>query len=189
MSCRVVYVWCYISNYIKGGQKQRIAIARALMARPKVLLLDEATSALDAESEQLVQQAVEKLMSSSHGSGSGGGSDSSGSGSEGITVMIIAHRLSTVRDADKIVMLGRPGSSSGSGSSREKGQGGDSENEDEDCEEAGGGAGVASIIDVGTHEELLERCSAYRNLVQRQLSQAQTQVEVEVEEVEGKTSD
>ena len=168
---------------LSGGQKQRIAIARALMARPKVLLLDEATSALDAESEQLVQQAVEKLMSSSHssngddgdtasGSGGGVGGDSgSSNSSEGITVMIIAHRLSTVRDADKIVMLGRAGANTGGDASEKR--------EGRGSDEGGEGGGGASIIDVGTHEELLERCEAYRNLVQRQLSQAQAQVEVE----------
>jgi ABC-type multidrug transport system fused ATPase/permease subunit len=99
---------------LSGGQKQRIAIARALLPQPRLLLLDEATSALDAESEHLVQEAIDKAVI-------------------GRTVLIVAHRLSTVQRANQIVVI-------------------------DDHQ----------IVDVGTHSELLNRCSKYQELIKRQ---------------------
>ena len=71
---------------LAGGQRQRIAIARALLKDAPILILDEATSALDTESEQKVQQALEELM-------------------QGRTTLTIAHRLSTIKQANRIVVM------------------------------------------------------------------------------------
>jgi ABC-type multidrug transport system fused ATPase/permease subunit len=73
---------------LSGGQKQRVAIARAILRDPKILILDEATSALDSASEQLVKDALDKLM-------------------KGRTTFIIAHRLSTIREADTILVISK----------------------------------------------------------------------------------
>jgi ATP-binding cassette subfamily C protein len=73
-------------NRVSGGEGQRIALARALLRKPSLLLLDEATSSLDSESEQRIQEALEKLKGE-------------------LTIVIIAHRLSTIRNADQIFMI------------------------------------------------------------------------------------
>ena len=73
----------------------RIAIARALVRKPKLLLLDESTSALDAESEHLVQQAIDNMLMRGKNEG----------GNNAMTVIIVAHRLSTVRSADRIFVI------------------------------------------------------------------------------------
>jgi len=99
---------------LSGGQKQRISIARALITDCRILLLDEATSALDAESEHLVQEAIDKAV-------------------VGRTVIIVAHRLSTIQRATQIVVMSNH-----------------------------------KIVDVGTHEHLLQDCTKYQELIKRQ---------------------
>ena len=73
---------------LSGGEKQRIAIARALYQNPEILIMDEATSALDSISEQTIQKVIDLLRE------------------EGKTIIIIAHRLSTIKNADEIFVLG-----------------------------------------------------------------------------------
>jgi subfamily B ATP-binding cassette protein MsbA len=103
---------------LSAGQRQRIAIARVMLERPAVLILDEASSSLDAESESLVQDALDRLMA-------------------GRTTVVIAHRLSTVIRADGILVLD-------------------------------GG----TIVDRGSHAELLGRSPVYQRLYQRQFDDA-----------------
>jgi ATP-binding cassette, subfamily B, bacterial MsbA len=105
---------------ISGGQRQRLAIARALIADPKFLIMDEATSALDSETERLIQESVELYT-------------------KGRTALISAHRLSTVRDADNIIVLSN-----------------------------------GSIVEQGTHIELMAYESHYKQLVQAQNAPSST---------------
>ena len=100
---------------LSGGQRQIIAIARAVIKNPRILITDEATSSFDAKSERKVQEALDKVMA-------------------GRTAIIVAHRLSTIKNADVIY-----------------------------CFEDG------TIIEYGTHKELLEKQGAYFKLVEKQL--------------------
>ena len=96
----VFYVWFFIlqadsgfnkevgseGSLFSGGQKQRLAIARVIINKPKILLLDEATSALDRQNEEIVQESLNKVMLNK-------------------TSVIIAHRISTIKDADEILVF------------------------------------------------------------------------------------
>ncbi len=104
---------------LSGGEKQRIAIARAIVKNPDILILDEATSALDSESEQIVQLALKNLMKDR-------------------TVLMAAHRIATAIYADKIVVMKH-----------------------------------GEIVDMGKHEELIERCLYYKKLCDIQFSNDQ----------------
>lgn len=122
------------NSKLSGGQKQRIAIARAALRNPSILILDEATSALDTENERLVQDALDSLVHSVAGGQR--------------TTIVIAHRLTTVRDADKIVVLGSKDASAGLAG-------------------GGGSAHGSVVLEQGTHDQLMALGSKgmYRNLV------------------------
>ena len=102
-------------NNLSGGQKQRLTIARAMLKSPSILILDEATSSLDSESEKKIQDAIDKLM-------------------HGKTSLIIAHKFSTIKKCDKIILI-------------DKGR----------------------IIAQGTHEELINSNSSYKNMNELQI--------------------
>jgi subfamily B ATP-binding cassette protein MsbA len=104
-----------LGGQLSGGQKQRLNIARAILRKAPILVLDEATSQVDAESEHLIQKAIESIMHDR-------------------TTFVIAHRFSTILSADTIVVM-------------EQGQ----------------------IVGQGKHDDLLQSCSVYRQLYERQL--------------------
>ncbi len=104
-----------LGGNLSGGQKQRLNIARAILRKTPILILDEATSQVDAESEHLIQQAIESLIHDR-------------------TTFVIAHRFSTILSADRIVVVDR-----------------------------------GEVVGQGRHEELLQTCSTYAQLYERQL--------------------
>jgi ATP-binding cassette subfamily B protein len=95
---------------LSGGQKQRLAIARVLLTQPRILIFDEATSALDAESEEIIQNNLEKITRDR-------------------TTIMISHRLSMLAGADRIIVMDQ-----------------------------------GRIVDVGPHDQLVERCTVYGDL-------------------------
>ena len=99
---------------VSGGEKQRLSIARAVLKNPSILVFDEATAAVDSETENLIQSAIERLIS-------------------GRTTLMIAHRLSTLRKANKIVVVDK-----------------------------------GSIIEFGSHDELMALKGKYYKLIQIQ---------------------
>ncbi|TYB30797.1 MAG: ABC transporter ATP-binding protein [Candidatus Mcinerneyibacterium aminivorans] len=101
---------------ISGGQRQRLAIARAILVDPEILLFDEATSSLDSESEKYVQEAIDNLVKNR-------------------TTFIVAHRLSTILDSDRIVVMDN-----------------------------------GEIVNIGSHEDLLERSPIYQKLYDLQFN-------------------
>ena len=107
-------------TFLSGGQRQRITIARAFLKNPKILVLDEATSSLDSASEQMIQDAMNRLII-------------------GRTTFIIAHRLSTIVKADKILVVHE-----------------------------------GSIVESGTHHELIRRGGMYRDLYEKQFESIST---------------
>ena len=102
---------------LSGGQKQRLAIARALIQNTQIILFDEATSALDNETQRKVQEAINNLKND-------------------YTIMIIAHRFSTIINCDKIFYIDD-----------------------------------GKVLDSGTHQELLKRCKAYKNLYESEIKE------------------
>ena len=132
-----------LGGQLSGGQKQRLCIARAILRKAPILILDEATSQVDAESEHLIQQAVDRLMHDGHeraaddlatGESAADTPAAGDPGSAAPTIFVIAHRFSTILSADVIVVMER-----------------------------------GRIVGQGKHEELLRTCDVYQQLYERQL--------------------
>jgi ABC-type multidrug transport system fused ATPase/permease subunit len=90
-----------MGGQLSGGQKQRLCIARAIFRQAPILILDEATSQVDAESEHLIQQAIDSLLQEGHAPTAGR------PGPSAPTLFVIAHRFSTIQSADTIVVMDR----------------------------------------------------------------------------------